>query len=395
MISLAESISKTQKSLQDPTVEEIRKQYWQKALADIRNMSLGFSNTPRTGGSRSSSSSLGQQWKWGVERSPIVTRGLSNETSADAMLSDGVRRERFEGFMSWENMLQEWADDVQEYLDQVERETSGQDYALGNFGRASKTTTNTNAAATKKKEIEANDVTDVSDGISMVVPELANKTLDGAIPALKEEAMAATVDHESTEYSAKTPPLPIPAPAQPGEKVLPHTDLSDLSKRVEIVTTASLPWRTGTAVNPLLRAAYLTHGRAEAGGSVTLCIPWLERKADQEKIYGKSQTFDSPSEQEAYIRDWLRDTADMPEAAIDLRIRWYTAWHNPVENSIYGMGDIAALIPPEEVDICILEEPEHLNWYRSPGESWTKRFKHVVGILHTSESPTRTILRDC
>ena len=24
------------------------------------------------------------------------------------------------------------------------------------------------------------------------------------------------------------------------------------------------------------------------------------------------------------------------------------------------------------------------NWYRAPGESWTKKFKHVVGILHTN-----------
>jgi digalactosyldiacylglycerol synthase len=30
--------------------------------------------------------------------------------------------------------------------------------------------------------------------------------------------------------------------------------------------------------------------------------------------------------------------------------------------SILPIEDITALIPPEEADICILEEPEHLNW---------------------------------
>lgn len=234
LISLVESISKTQKSLKDPTVEEIRKQYWQKALADIRNMSFGFSGT-RVGGN--SKSPLGQQWKWGVETSPLVTGAPGNETSTDAPLSDGVKRRRFEGFMSWERMLQEWADDVQEYFDQVERESSGQDYALGNYGRAS----NTNATATWEKQAES-----IHD--SGMIQGVGNETLDGPILPLEEEPVAAaTANQESTERSAKTPPLPVPAPVQPGGAVLPHTDLSDLSKRVEIVTTASLPWRTGTS----------------------------------------------------------------------------------------------------------------------------------------------------
>ena len=80
----------------------------------------------------------------GVEENALVTAGPGNETSTNGgsngtMLDATSKSRRFEGFMSWERMLQEWADDVQEYLDQVERESLGVDYAFGNFGRGSKT----------------------------------------------------------------------------------------------------------------------------------------------------------------------------------------------------------------------------------------------------------------
>ena len=55
--------------------------------------------------------------------------------------------------------------------------------------------------------------------------------------------------------------------------------------------------------------------------------------------------------------------------------------------SILPIGDVRDLIGIEEkdADVCILEEPEHLN-VTSPYSSqpWTETFNHVVGVMHTN-----------
>ena len=65
--------------------------------------------------------------------------------------------------------------------------------------------------------------------------------------------------------------------------------------------------------------------------------------------------------------------------------RFYPARYHKKYNSIFALGDICDLIPDESADVCILEEPEHLNWYRAPGcSSWSGKFRHCVGVIHTN-----------
>ncbi|KAL3904972.1 MAG: hypothetical protein SGILL_009865, partial [Bacillariaceae sp.] len=213
------------------------------------------------------------------------------------------------------------------------------------------------------------------------------------------------------------------------------TDASNLQppRRYWIVTTAALPWMTGTAVNPLLRAAYLSQRNrrmmqqqqqenssddcdtttSNTPSTVTLVLPWLEDAEDRAKLYGPDWAAPDKScaDQEAYIREWLRTSAHMPMEAADpseggITIQWYPARYHASLSSIFALGDLCELIPPidnsgeteEDLDdssishkprksdmICILEEPEHVNFYRAPGrESWRDHFGHVIGIVHTN-----------
>jgi hypothetical protein len=212
------------------------------------------------------------------------------------------------------------------------------------------------------------------------------------------------------------PPSPESA-AEPGDADGPWTEESDLAnpeRKIWIVTTAGLPWRTGTAVNPLLRALYLARGRPKDG--VTLVVPWLDSEPDQRKLYG--QAFDKPDSQEAWIREYCRSRCHCPDEESRMRVRFWKGTYNDGFGSIFPTEDICSLIPEDEADVAILEEPEHLNWFRVPELmkdrvpelvkeataaaaagtglerqqdtnqknvlGWKAKFKHVVGILHTN-----------
>lgn len=372
VISLAESITRSTKLYQDPERAKASREQWKRALEEIKNLTL-----PRGDEKLVKEISL-MQWRMLLDE-PVklqlnvdtanlttVVEQIMSPSSTDGSAKKATTP-RFEGFASWERKLADWADEVQEYIEKIDADNA-EGYPMSSWGisNGSKTSSSSKATPTTVHE-NAPDTAET-------MPHFLSETVAGWVPTTK------------APKQRKREPinLPIPAPAKDGEAVLPHTDLSDKAKRIWIVTTASLPWMTGTAVNPLLRAAYMTQGRKEAGGSVTLMIPWLERRQDQERVYGPDKVFESQEAQEAYVRTWLRESAKMPEASKDLNIEWYTAWQNKVENSVYSMGDLVAEIPEDQVDIMILEEPEHLNWYRAPGDSWTDKFKHVVGIIHTN-----------
>jgi hypothetical protein len=217
------------------------------------------------------------------------------------------------------------------------------------------------------------------------------------------------------------------------------TEASNLQppRRYWIVTTAALPWMTGTAVNPLLRAAYLSQRNRQLmqqqfqkqqekdrpeldddddddnveedtkriPSTVTLVLPWLEDPGDREKLYGPAWAAPDKTcdDQEAFIRQWLSKSAFLPQEAAHpsrggIAIQWYPARYHAALSSIFALGDLCEMIP-EDGDgcspnsfgstksdmICILEEPEHVNFYRAPGrESWRDRFGHVIGVVHTN-----------
>ena len=152
--------------------------------------------------------------------------------------------------------------------------------------------------------------------------------------------------------------------------------LRDPDRHFTIVTTASLPWMTGTSVNPLLRAAYMANRGDECG--VTLLVPWLA-PCDQKLVHPNAM-FQTPEEQQQYIRSWLAGRVDFDPK---FEIHFYPGRYATDKGSIVPVGDITDYVPDKEADVAVLEEPEHLTWFHH-GKRWSHKFRHVVGIIHTN-----------
>jgi glycosyltransferase involved in cell wall biosynthesis len=213
------------------------------------------------------------------------------------------------------------------------------------------------------------------DLLSKVARESTTTTRPGFVTppssGLRDDADPLGIRQETTNVEASDPVL---RPTAASNLRLP-------GRQIAIVTTASLPWMTGTSINPLLRAAYLS----KSGYDITLVLPWISPE-QQAELFPKGPdgplTFERPALQDQYIRWWLENRGNVE--APDLRIRWYPALWSPYLGSIIqDIDDITTIVPQSERDVVILEEPEHLNWYHH-GRRWTDMYQHVVGIAHTN-----------
>ncbi len=150
---------------------------------------------------------------------------------------------------------------------------------------------------------------------------------------------------------------------------------------ISIITTAALPWLTGTSINPLLRAAYLSKDYTveivfpECLNATQICQSELLKQDDIIRI---SYDYLSNSLSNA---SWCRD---------NLTINFYPTLYQPISNSLYPHESITNY--PFAGDILILEDPIQLmaNPSMMPDlgsllqPPLKQKHKLVIGVNHTN-----------
>ncbi|MDQ5920960.1 MAG: digalactosyldiacylglycerol synthase [Pseudomonadota bacterium] len=140
-------------------------------------------------------------------------------------------------------------------------------------------------------------------------------------------------------------------------------------KKISIVTTACVPWLTGTSINPLYRAIALS----ELGFIVTLYVPYV-KKSDQPNIFNHIFTV---SEQKKYLETHFLKKSGIKEVC------FYPAKCHLYDGKPSLFPDIRIDKLMNHTDIIILEEPEHLLWL-NPLQNFKSKANKVIGIIHTN-----------
>lgn len=78
---------------------------------------------------------------------------------------------------------------------------------------------------------------------------------------------------------------------------------------------------------------------------ITLMIPWLA-KSDQKAVFPKGVTFNSPEEQEEYVRKWAEKRTGFES---NFKVTFYPGRYAPEKGSILPVGDPTAYISDSEV----------------------------------------------
>ncbi len=82
---------------------------------------------------------------------------------------------------------------------------------------------------------------------------------------------------------------------------------------------------------------------------ITLMIPWLA-KSDQKAIFPNGMSFNSPEEQEQYVRSWAEKRTGFES---NFKVTFYPGRYAAEKGSILPVGDPTAYISDAEVSMLV------------------------------------------
>jgi len=94
--------------------------------------------------------------------------------------------------------------------------------------------------------------------------------------------------------------------------------------------------------------------------------------------------FASPAEQRGYLEQWTRAHIHAGRADPRFEVAFYSGRWVAEIGAIIPSGDIIGECVPDAArrDVALLEEPEHLNWYKV--QPFKRSFVFVAGVVHTN-----------